>query len=98
MSVFHWSHTRSAPRGPDPICCVPLPLYRVGTDSLSYCSILAKESVEVAEELIQLNVVHGLMVTVGNMEHMPSQRHGSTSLKVSVMVCGRGQCNTESLP
>lgn len=98
MSVFHWGHTRSAPRGPDPICCVPLPLYRVGADSLSYCSILAKESVEVAEELIQLNVVHGLMVTVGNMEHMPSQRHGSISLKVSVMVCGGGQCNTESLP
>uniref|UniRef100_A0A8C3C5E4 Armadillo like helical domain containing 1 n=1 Tax=Cairina moschata TaxID=8855 RepID=A0A8C3C5E4_CAIMO len=46
--------------------------------------ILAKESVEVAEELIQLNVVHGLMVAVGNVEHMPSQRHGSISLKYFV--------------
>ncbi|XP_032048137.1 armadillo-like helical domain containing protein 1 [Aythya fuligula] len=46
--------------------------------------ILAKESIEVAEELIQLNVVHGLMVAVGNMEHMPSQRHGSISLKYFV--------------
>lgn len=77
---------------------MPLSLYRVGADSLSYCSIVAKESVEVAEELIQLNVVHGLMVAVGNVEHMPSQRHGSISLKVSVMVCSGGQYNTESLP
>lgn len=77
---------------------MPLSLYRVGADSLSYCSIVAKESVEVAEELIQLNVVHGLMVAVGNVEHMPSQRHGSISLKVSVMVCSGGQCTTESLP
>lgn len=93
-SFFHWGHTRSAPRGPDPICCVPLPLYRVGADGLSYCSILAKESAEVAEELIQLKVVRGLMVAVGNVEHVPSQRHGSISLKVSVMVCGGGQCNS----
>lgn len=94
MSFFLWVHTRSTPRGPDPICCVPLPLYRVGADGLSYCSILAKESAEVAEELIQLKAVRGLMVAVGNVEHVPSQRHGSISLKVSVMVPGGGQHNS----
>ncbi|NXO05365.1 ARMD1 protein, partial [Rhinopomastus cyanomelas] len=43
--------------------------------------ILAKESAEVAEELIQLEVVHGLMVAVGNLDHVASQRHASISLK-----------------
>ncbi|NXK54662.1 ARMD1 protein, partial [Chauna torquata] len=46
--------------------------------------ILAKESAEVAEELIQLKVVHGLMVAVGNQDHAPSQRHGSISLEYFV--------------
>ncbi|NWX44895.1 ARMD1 protein, partial [Steatornis caripensis] len=43
--------------------------------------VLAKESAEVAEELIQLEVVHGLMVAVGNLDHVASQRHASISLE-----------------
>lgn len=66
---------------------MPLPLHRVEADGLSYCSILAKESAEVAEELIQLKVVHGLMVAVGNLDYPLSQRNASISLEVSVMVC-----------
>ncbi|NWZ20384.1 ARMD1 protein, partial [Asarcornis scutulata] len=72
---------RAAPRAPAMLRSPPL-LPRAGNGAGSGAvGILAKESVEVAEELIQLNVVHGLMVAVANMEHMPSQRHGSISLK-----------------
>ncbi|NXK06321.1 ARMD1 protein, partial [Herpetotheres cachinnans] len=46
--------------------------------------ILAKESAEVAEELIQLKVVHGLMVALGNLDHVASQRHASISLEYFV--------------
>ncbi|PKK19242.1 armadillo-like helical domain containing protein 1 isoform X1 [Columba livia] len=45
---------------------------------------LAKESAEVANELIQLRVVHGLMVAAGNLDHMASQRHASISLQYFV--------------
>ncbi|NXL57472.1 ARMD1 protein, partial [Chordeiles acutipennis] len=47
--------------------------------------VLAKESAEVAEELIQLKVVHGLMVAVGNLDHAASQRHASISLEYFVL-------------
>ncbi|NXI39884.1 ARMD1 protein, partial [Galbula dea] len=46
--------------------------------------ILAKESAEVAEELIQLKVVDGLVVAVGNLDHLASQRHASISLEYFV--------------
>ncbi|XP_019474360.1 armadillo-like helical domain containing protein 1 isoform X1 [Meleagris gallopavo] len=46
--------------------------------------ILAKESAEVAEELIQLKVVHGLMVAVGNLDYPLSQRNASISLEYFV--------------
>ncbi|NXL33025.1 ARMD1 protein, partial [Glaucidium brasilianum] len=53
----------------------------VGADGLSHCRVLAKESAEAAEELIQLKVVHGLMVAVGNLDHV-----ASISLEVSTEV------------
>ncbi|NXP07353.1 ARMD1 protein, partial [Thinocorus orbignyianus] len=46
--------------------------------------LLAKESADVAEELIQMKVVHGLMVAVGNLDHADSQRHASSSLQYFV--------------
>ncbi|NXX86170.1 ARMD1 protein, partial [Urocolius indicus] len=46
--------------------------------------VLAKESAEVAEELIQLQVVQGLMVAVGNLDHVASQHHASISLEYFV--------------
>ncbi|XP_062437715.1 armadillo-like helical domain containing protein 1 [Rhea pennata] len=46
--------------------------------------ILAKESAEVAEELIQLKVVHSLMVAMGNQDHAGSQRQASISLEYFV--------------
>lgn len=74
------------------------PPYGVGADGLSHCSVLAKESAEVAEELIQLKVVHGLMVALGNLDHMASQRHASISLEVSRVVQGSGHHSTGSAP
>ncbi|NXW48947.1 ARMD1 protein, partial [Nyctiprogne leucopyga] len=47
--------------------------------------VLAKESAEVAEELIQLKVVRGLMVAVGNLDHVVSQKHASISLEYFVL-------------
>ncbi|XP_072199630.1 armadillo-like helical domain containing protein 1 isoform X2 [Excalfactoria chinensis] len=46
--------------------------------------LLAKESAKVAEELIQLKVVHGLMVAVGNLDYPLSQRNASISLEYFV--------------
>ncbi|KAM9008226.1 LOW QUALITY PROTEIN: armadillo-like helical domain containing protein 1 [Ara ararauna] len=46
--------------------------------------VLAKESAEVAEELIQMVVVHGLMVAVGSLDHVVSQRYASISLEYFV--------------
>lgn len=51
-----------------------------------------------AEELIQMKVVHGLMVAVGNLDHVASQRHASISLEVSVVVPGREHCSMWSPP
>lgn len=70
----------------------------MGADGLSHYSLLAKESAEVAEELIQLEVVHGLMVAVGNLDHAASQRHASTSLQVSKVVHGSRHHSTGSAP
>uniref|UniRef100_A0A8B9PL61 Armadillo like helical domain containing 1 n=1 Tax=Apteryx owenii TaxID=8824 RepID=A0A8B9PL61_APTOW len=60
--------------------------------------ILAKDSVEVAAELIQLKVVHSLMVAMGNQDHAGSQRQASISLEVSVVVYGRGHHRMGSPP
>ncbi|OXB80095.1 UNVERIFIED_CONTAM: hypothetical protein H355_013018 [Colinus virginianus] len=50
----------------------------------NHTSVLAKESAEVAEDLIQLKVVDGLMVAVGNLDYAPSQRNASVSLEYFV--------------
>lgn len=57
----------------------------MGVDDLSHCSVLAKELAEVAEERIQMKVVHSLMVAVGNLDHVVSQRYASISLEVSMV-------------
>lgn len=51
-----------------------------------------------ANELIQLRVVHGLMVAAGNLDHMASQRHASISLEVSMVVHEGRHCSTGSAP
>ena len=51
-------------------------------------SILAQDSREVAEELIFLNVVHGLMCAMGNKDHANCQRQASITLEVSGLELG----------
>lgn len=48
----------------------------------SPCRILAQDSKRVAEELIYLNVVHGLMCAMGNKDHTNCQRQASITLEV----------------
>ncbi|NXN59329.1 ARMD1 protein, partial [Rynchops niger] len=62
----------------------PMLVYIQQAAAAKAIGVLAKESAEVAEELIQLKVVHGLMVAVGNLDHAASQRHASTSLEYFV--------------
>ncbi|NXC39604.1 ARMD1 protein, partial [Penelope pileata] len=62
----------------------PTPAYIQQAAAAKAIGILAKESAEVAEELIQLKVVHSLMVAVGNLDHTPSQKHASLSLEYFV--------------
>ncbi|KAM7106663.1 LOW QUALITY PROTEIN: armadillo-like helical domain containing protein 1 [Ciconia maguari] len=59
----------------------PVLVYIQQAAAVKVTGILAKESAEVAEELIQLKAVHGLMVAVGNPDHVASQRHASISLE-----------------
>ncbi|KAK4819488.1 hypothetical protein QYF61_004784 [Mycteria americana] len=62
----------------------PVLVYIQQAAAAKVIGILAKESAEVAEELIQLKAVHGLMVAVGNLDHVASQRHASNSLEYFV--------------
>ncbi|NXW01342.1 ARMD1 protein, partial [Fregetta grallaria] len=62
----------------------PVLVYIQQAAAAKVIGVLAKESAEVAEELIQLKVVHGLMVAVGNLDHVASQRHASISLEYFV--------------
>ncbi|NXW20723.1 ARMD1 protein, partial [Circaetus pectoralis] len=62
----------------------PVLMYIQQAAAAKAIGVLAKESAEVAEELIQLKVVHGLMVAVGNLDHLASQRHASISLEYFV--------------
>ncbi|KAF1632031.1 Armadillo-like helical domain containing protein 1, partial [Eudyptes filholi] len=62
----------------------PMLVYIQQAAAAKVIGVLAKESAEVAEELIQLEVVHGLMVAVGNLDYVASQRHASISLEYFV--------------
>ncbi|XP_040421892.1 armadillo-like helical domain containing protein 1 isoform X4 [Cygnus olor] len=85
LAVLGSAHPEVQHQDPNALCPrEPMLAYIQQAAAAKAIGILAKESAEVAEELIQLKVVHGLMVAVGNTEHMPSQRHGSISLKYFV--------------
>ncbi|NXI97740.1 ARMD1 protein, partial [Psophia crepitans] len=62
----------------------PMLVYIQQAAAAKAIGVLAKESAEVAEELLQLKVVHGLMVAVGNLDHLASQRYASISLEYFV--------------
>ncbi|NXN27001.1 ARMD1 protein, partial [Nycticryphes semicollaris] len=62
----------------------PMLVYVQQAAAAKAIGVLAKESADVAAELIQMKVVNGLMVAVGNLDHAASQRHASISLKYFV--------------
>ncbi|XP_058033526.1 armadillo-like helical domain containing protein 1 isoform X3 [Ahaetulla prasina] len=63
-----------------------LPAYVQQAAAAKTIGILAQESREVAEELIVLNVVHGLMCAMGNKDHTNGQRQASITLAYFVQM------------
>lgn len=59
----------------------PLPVFVQQAAAGKTIGILARESNELAEKLIQLRVVHNLMYAMGNMDYADSQRQASISLE-----------------
>ncbi|XP_059504233.1 armadillo-like helical domain containing protein 1 isoform X1 [Stegostoma tigrinum] len=58
-----------------------LPLFVQQTAAAKAIGLLIQESAEIAEELLQLRVVHHLMIAMGNMNHADSQRQASLTLE-----------------
>ncbi|XP_060629354.1 armadillo-like helical domain containing protein 1 [Anolis sagrei] len=61
-----------------------LPVYIQQAAAAKAIGILAQDSRELAEELLFLNVVHGLMCAMGNKDHTNSQRQASITLEFFV--------------
>ncbi|XP_063441619.1 armadillo-like helical domain containing protein 1 [Mytilus trossulus] len=59
----------------------PLPVFVQQAAAAKTIGILARESNEIAEKLIQLRVTHNLLYTMGNMDYADSQRQASISLE-----------------
>ncbi|XP_067893215.1 armadillo-like helical domain containing protein 1 isoform X2 [Heterodontus francisci] len=58
-----------------------LPLFVQQAAAAKVIGLLIQESAEIAEELLQLRVVHHLMIAMGNLEHADSQRQASLTLE-----------------
>ncbi|XP_043555104.1 armadillo-like helical domain containing protein 1 isoform X1 [Chiloscyllium plagiosum] len=58
-----------------------LPLFVQQTAAAKVIGLLIQESAEIAEELLQLRVVHHLMIAMGNLNHADSQRQASLTLE-----------------
>lgn len=50
----------------------------------AFHSIIIKDSTEIAEEMLQLRVVHNLMIVMGNLEYASSQKQACLTLEVSI--------------
>ncbi|XP_048353441.1 armadillo-like helical domain containing protein 1 [Sphaerodactylus townsendi] len=61
-----------------------LPVYIQQAAAAKTIGILAQDSIRVAEDLIYLNVVHGLMFAMGNKDHTNCQRQASITLEYFV--------------
>ncbi|XP_069794809.1 armadillo-like helical domain containing protein 1 isoform X2 [Narcine bancroftii] len=57
------------------------PLFVQQAASAKVVGIITKESNEIAEELLQLRVVHHLMIAMGNLEHADSQKQACLALE-----------------
>ncbi|EMP26497.1 hypothetical protein UY3_16420 [Chelonia mydas] len=59
----------------------PLSVYIQQAAAAKAIGILAKDSTKLAEEMVQLRVVHGLMCAMGNENHTTCQRQASIALE-----------------
>ncbi|XP_006015854.3 uncharacterized protein C1orf228 homolog [Alligator sinensis] len=57
-----------------------LPVYVQQAAAAKAIGVLAKSSTDLAKELVQLRVVHGLMCAMGNQDHATGQRQASITL------------------
>ncbi|XP_039341803.1 armadillo-like helical domain containing protein 1 isoform X2 [Mauremys reevesii] len=62
----------------------PLSVYVQQAAAAKTIGILAQDSTKLAEEMIHLRVVHGLMCAMGNQDHTTCQRQASISLEYFV--------------
>ncbi|XP_034635413.1 armadillo-like helical domain containing protein 1 isoform X3 [Trachemys scripta elegans] len=62
----------------------PLSVYIQQAAAAKAIGVLAKDSTKLAEEMIQLRVVHGLMCAMGNQDHTTCQRQASITLEYFV--------------
>ncbi|XP_040216896.1 armadillo-like helical domain containing protein 1 [Rana temporaria] len=80
--------TRSRPQILDdptaPQISEPLPTFIQQAASAKAIRMLARESPQLCEDLIQLRVVHHLLYAMGNTEHTDSQRQASLTLEYFV--------------
>ncbi|XP_078074714.1 armadillo-like helical domain containing protein 1 [Mustelus asterias] len=58
-----------------------IPLFVQQAAAAKIIGLLIQESAEVAEELLQLRVVHHLMIAMGNLDHSESQMQASLTLE-----------------
>ncbi|XP_031549299.1 armadillo-like helical domain containing protein 1 isoform X2 [Actinia tenebrosa] len=62
----------------------PLPIYVQQAAAAKMICILAKESPEIAESLVQLRAVHGILLAMGNTLYAESQRQAGIALEFFV--------------
>lgn len=62
----------------------PLPVFVQQAAAGKCTGILAKESPEIAESLVMLNAIHGLLYAMGNDRHTDSQKQSSIALQFFV--------------
>uniref|UniRef100_A0A2K6DA41 Armadillo like helical domain containing 1 n=1 Tax=Macaca nemestrina TaxID=9545 RepID=A0A2K6DA41_MACNE len=63
-----------------------LPMFLQQAAAAKAIGVLARNDMSIAEELLYLHVVHGLMAAMGNMDHSNSQRLASLTLECFVQM------------
>ncbi|XP_071495178.1 armadillo-like helical domain containing protein 1 [Diadema antillarum] len=80
--ILHRPEILDDPSAPD--LKRPLPVFVQQASAAKVIGILARESHQICEKLIQLRIVHNLMLAMGNEDHADSQRQASITLEYLV--------------
>ncbi|XP_070950219.1 armadillo-like helical domain containing protein 1 isoform X2 [Macaca nemestrina] len=76
-----------------------LPMFLQQAAAAKAIGVLARNDMSIAEELLYLHVVHGLMAAMGNMDHSNSQRLASLTLEVRTAASeGAGRAAAATVP